>query len=312
MNEILNATVPVFALILVGYVCGARGILGAGAVDALNRFVMYLALPALLFQAMAASKLSDLANPGLLLAFGGGVIVTFAISFAFDMRRYGHLTTASIDGLAASYPNVGFMGAPLCLIVFGEKSLVPVALAAFVTICLLMTVSIVIIELDRSENSIALWPTVRPILWNLAKNPLVFAPLLGLAVSALGLNVPSAFDRTFNLLGDASSPCALVAIGLFLAEQQVLGDRITVGRIVGLKLLVQPVVTAFIVLVLFPTTAIWSHAIILLSALPVGTGPFMLAKMYDQEPAVASRSILLSTIGSLVTISALIVLFEHA
>ena len=82
--------------------------------------------------------------------------------------------------------------------------------------------------------------------------------------------------------------------------------------IVALKLIVQPLVTGVLVFAVFDLARPWSTAALLLSALPTGTGPFMLAKLYDREAAVISRAILVSTILSLVTTSLLVVWIGHA
>jgi predicted permease len=77
-------------------------------------------------------------------------------------------------------------------------------------------------------------------------------------------------------------------------------------RLVGLKLLVQPSITAVFAFGVFSMPPLWSHSALLLSALPIGTGPFMLAKLYNREAAVTSRAILISTVLSLITVSALL------
>jgi malonate transporter len=103
-----------------------------------------------------------------------------------------------------------------------------------------------------------------------------------------------------------------VTIGLFLAQDRSTsaGDGRRRARvilaIVALKLLVQPLVTGVLVFAVFDLPRPWSTAALLLSALPIGTGPFMLAKLYDREAAVISRAILLSTVLSLVTTSLLV------
>jgi len=308
---IATATIPVFALIGLGYLCGARRIMGPAAVEALNLFVMYLALPALIFRSVADTPFGTLANGHYLLAFGGGVLVAFAVSFVIDRVRRRDLTTTSIQALASSYPNAGFMGVPLAVAVIGEESLPPIAVSAVITVCVLMAASIIVIEFDRPDQ---VPPAIllRGVFGSLAKNPLLVAPVIGAAWSLLarGQALPGAVDTTLSMLGAASSPCALVTIGLFLSHQRGGGDARTVARIIGLKLLVQPAVTAFLVLAVFPTTTVWAHTAILLSALPVGTGPFMLAKLYERDAAVASQVILLSTMLSLVTVSAVILLFS--
>ena len=105
---------------------------------------------------------------------------------------------------------------------------------------------------------------------------------------------------------NAASPCALVAIGLFLAQQTGGHDNRIVARLVALKLLVHPAITAALAFWVFPMPRLWAVVAVVLSALPVGTGPFMLAKLYQRDAAAASRAILISTIGSVVSVSLLI------
>ena len=110
-----------------------------------------------------------------------------------------------------------------------------------------------------------------------------------------------------------------MTIGLFLAQNRSIGadgrsgahhqtrvDVATILAIVALKILVQPLVTGVLVFAVFDLPRPWSTAALLLSALPIGTGPFMLAKLYDREAAVISRAILLSTVVSLLTTSLLV------
>jgi predicted permease len=69
---------------------------------------------------------------------------------------------------------------------------------------------------------------------------------------------------------------------------------------------VQPAITFVLAFRVFDMPPLWSHTALVLSALPIGTGPFMLAKLYNREAAVTSRAILISTVLSLITVSALL------
>jgi malonate transporter len=309
MGAIVNAVLPVFGLILVGYLAAWREIMGERETDALNRFVVYLALPALLFQAMVKVSFAELANVHFLASFGGGMMLTFLVSFLLDRRVRGRLTDASIEGLAGAYPNTGFMGIALCLMAFGPKSLPPAIIASVLVVCVLMAAAIVLIEMDRQQE--ANWgKTLGKVGRSLGTNPILVSPLLGLAYGATGLPFPTPMENFTTLLGNAASPCALVTIGLFLAQGSSASSAATVGRLVGLKLVFQPVITALLAFFLFPMPTVWTHSAILLSALPIGTGPFMLAKLYERDGAVTSRAILLTTLGSVITISVLLALMH--
>lgn len=309
MSTIVNAVFPLFALILLGYVSARKRLLGPGAVDSLNKFVVWMALPALLFQAMAKISWQEINQPGYVAGSALAIAVVFAASYLLDRQRHGRLADASIEGLAASYSNAGFMGIPLCLMVFGPESLPAVILAMLLTACLLFAFSIMLIEVDLLKMP-SLWRTAGKVGHSLLRNPLVAAPLLGLLIAVLGLPLPYAVEQFTTLLGAAASPCALVTIGLFLAQRSPTQRHGAVWRIVSLKLLLHPLVTFVLVYWVFDMPPIWAATAVLLAALPVGTGPFILAKLYDREPGVSSRAILISTVLSLATVSALVAWLE--
>ena len=307
MHAVLNAALPIFALILTGFGSGRSGLLGRAATDSLNRFAIYLALPALMFQTMSRITLAEFGQVGFSLAFGGGIAAAFGLAFVLSRRRERRLAQASLEALDASYANVGFMGIPLCLVVFGPESLPAAIMATLFTACVLFLISIVLIEADvQREGSVAL--TARRVLLALLRNPLLVAPLAGLAVGMTGLPLPSPLERFAVLLGGAASPCALVCIGLFLAHESTGGggEAGTVSLLVALKLVVQPAVTALLAFIVFDMPPVWAHAAVILSALPIGSGPFTLARLYGLEAGVTSGAILLSHLCSVATVSLLV------
>ncbi len=312
MKLVVEAVLPLFALILAGYVCGWRRLFGADATNALNLFVVWLALPALLFQALAEARFAELNRPGFVLAIALGMLATFVPWVALARRR-SRLPDASIEALAASYPNTGFMGIPLCLAVFGRAGLQPAIIATILTACLLFGLSLALIEIGLQSGR-ATGAAIAKVAATLARNPLLVAPALGALFAIAHIPRPAPLTRFTTLLGSAASPCALVTIGLFLAQNRGAGadargganQARVIAAIVALKMLVQPLVTGVLVFAVFDLPRPWSTAALLLSALPIGTGPFMLAKLYDREASVTSRAILLSTVVSLVTTSLLV------
>ena len=141
MKLVVEAVLPLFALILAGYVCGWRRLFGADATNALNLFVVWLALPALLFQALAEARFTELNRPGFVLAIALGMLATFVPWVVLARRTHPAkaLPDASIEALAASYPNTGFMGIPLCLAVFGRAGLQPAIIATILHGVLLLS-----------------------------------------------------------------------------------------------------------------------------------------------------------------------------
>ncbi len=310
MQAVLSVLLPIFGLILAGYGCGRNGLLGPGATDSLNRFVVRLALPAELFQSMAQVTHAQLDHPGFVAAFAGGMLATSAAGFLFDWRRpverRHRVSGAAIEGLAAGYANTVFMGIPLCLGVFGPAGLPPVVLATLLTVCALFALAIAIVELDLQSGQ-GVGRTLLKVAAALVRNPLVAAPVAGMLVNLSGIGLGAPVLSFTTLLGAAASPCALVTIGLFLAETSGRAAApAAVTRVVVLKLLLQPTLTGLLAFLVFPMPRLWAEASVLVSALPVGTGPFMLARLYEREAGVASRATLISTVLSLVTVSLLL------
>jgi malonate transporter and related proteins len=300
----LIVILPIFALILVGWLARRSGALGPSATSELNRFVVYLALPALLFDIVVHARWTDIWQPGFIAAFGLSSLLIFAVTVACRLRRPRHLADAAIDGLNAGYANVGFMGFPLAFVALGRAALAPVMIALIITVCVVFAIAIVLIEIGLQTET----PRTNlagKVGRSLLRNPLLVAPALGALIPLAGLSIPAPIETFLKLLGGAASPCALVALGLFLATKREAGDRDagSTALLVGLKLILQPVIAWVLASVVFGLSPLLTHAAVLLAALPTGTGPFMLAEFYRREADVTSNVILISTVVSILTVS---------
>lgn len=309
MLIVLSVALPVFGLIGVGALVGRFGLLGGGATLALNQFVMYLALPAVLFQAMARIDLGEFFNPGYFAAFAGAIVVAYVLSLMISRATATPFVNASVQALAATFCNTGYVGIPICLAAFGPASLVPAVIAMVVTACLHLGVVLAMVEFSV-QPSAQLWRTVWKVLRVLARNPFLISPLLGLIYGHIGFGFPVALDRFLTLLGAAATPCALVAIGLQLVDA---GEKFRPGlvtRLVAIKLLVQPAVAYAIAAHVVSLPPVWVATVVIMSALPTGTSAFLLAQLYGKEAATCSGTVLVSTIGSFVTLSLLLAWFS--
>jgi malonate transporter and related proteins len=306
MSAVLNSALPIFALILTGFICGFFGVFDRTATDNLNRFAVYLALPSLMFVAMSKITPDQVRQFGFVGAFCGGFTVTFAVAFVLSRLRGRRVANASIEGLDAGYSNVGFMGIPMCLLVFGPDSAPVSIIATLFTACVLFLFAVVVVEIDLQKGE-SHWSTAAKVLSALVRSPLLIAPLAGLAVGLSGLKVPGPLENFATLLGGAASPAALVCIGLFLAQERVVShDARSIAILVALKLILQPAVTALLAFHVFTMPPLWSHSAVILSALPIGSGPFTIAKLYGLEAGVTSGSILASHIFAVLTVSLLV------
>jgi predicted permease len=229
MQAILNSALPIFALILTGFICGYFDFFDRPATDNLNRFAVYLALPALMFVAMSKITLDQARELGFVAAFCGGFSVTCAVAYATSRFRGRRVANGSIKGLHAAYSNVGFMGIPTCLLVFGPQSAPVSTIATLFTACVLFLFAVVVVEIDLKKGN-SLRSTLARVVPSLLRSPLLVAPVAGLAVGLSGVAVPAPFMSFTTLLGGATSPAALICIGLFLAQERVVNhDAVSIG-----------------------------------------------------------------------------------
>ena len=307
MSSVVNVVLPVFALILLGFVCRRSGRMGPTGASELNRFVVWLGLPALLFSVVATSTWTQLWQPGFIAAFTVGCLGVFAFTLGYRLLQKQPLVDASLDALGASYANTGYVGIPLCMLVLGDEALQPAMVASIVVVCVLFAIALACVETGLHAGQ-GLLRTLGKVSWALVRNPLVVAPMLGALWAASDAQLPVPLATLLKLLGAAAAPCALVSLGLFLAQPQPAGPVRGVWPLVGLKLLVQPLITWYLAFQVFALPTLWAYSALLLSALPTGTGPYMLAEFYGREGSRVSRVVLLSTLGSLISLSLILVL----
>jgi malonate transporter and related proteins len=314
MQAVFAVVLPVFGLILVGYLAGRFKLLGPESSEALNRFVYFFALPVLLFVGMARVPVEKVFNLPFLAAFLGGIAIVFAIAYAVARFAFpGRGAARTLNGLSAVFANTGYMGIPLFLTAFGPEGALPAVIATVALGAIVMGAGVIMIELDLSEGG-GLAKALEDVMRGVALNPLLIAPIAGLAWSAAGLSLPPPVATFCDLLGAAAGPSALFAIGLFLATrsiQALMGGRraIEVAWLMVLKLIVQPMVTWWLA-GLLGLDPFWSDAAVILAALPTGALVFVLASQYGLYVERASAMILASTVASVFTLSAIIVALQ--
>jgi malonate transporter and related proteins len=315
MQAILNVAFPIFGVILAGYLAGRWRILGGEATTALNAFVSYFALPMLFFGTLARTPVAAVLDPALMVGFGAAVVATFAVGIASTRlvsrgtRKY-RLAAMSLQGIAASWGNVGYMGVPLCLAAFGEAGLPPAMLTVIVTAVVSMVFGVMLIELEVAAGPDLLQGPLKTFLraaFNVARNPLPMSIALGIVASGVGLPLPTPIEKWLDLMGAAAAPCALFAIGLFLSDKSIKSGLAEAGLATLIKLLLQPLLAALILPLFIDLGSVAGRVALLMAALPTAANAFVLAKQFDISVEQNTASVLLSTAFSVVTVSALLV-----
>lgn len=305
MEPIVNVVLPVFAIMLAGYLSGRAGLLGEASSQALNGFVYYIALPALFFVSMARVPVEDVLHLPFLMAFGGGMLATFGIALLVATFVFPNRTGAlSLHGMSAIFSNTGYMGIPLLVIAFGEAGKLPGIISTVLTGVVTMGVITAILEVDLTEDSGPL-TALRNAVVGVVKSPLVMSAAAGLLYSGLDLTLPRPLETFCDLLGASAGPAALFAIGLFMVGKSFTAGMGEVGWVVFLKLLVQPAITFWLAFFVLDMEILWAQAAVIQAALPTGALTFVLAQRYGTYIQRATAVIMVSTVASVITLSAL-------
>ena len=303
MQAVVNVVIPVFAIVLAGYLCGRFKLLGPGGSEALNGFTYYAALPALFFGSLAKVELAQIFNWSYLGAYLLGMAVVGIAALIVGRLVFGARGAAlAVQNMAALFSNTGYMGIPLAITAFGQGAALPAILATVVNGALIMGLYILWIEAERSEGS-HLLHVARDAVAGVFRSPLVLSAIAGIVCSGLQVSVPKPVLTFCDIIGAAAPPAALFAMGLFMVGKSFKGDLVEVGLFSGLKLVLHPLATFAIVLWLVDLAPLWRDVLLLMAALPTGSLVFVLASQQQVYVRRATGIILGSTFASVVTLS---------
>lgn len=320
MQAILAVTVPFFALVLCGYLAARQRVLPEAAIPGLNAFVLFFALPCMLFRFGASQPFAQLINPSLIAVYALAALVVVFFTVAVTLRRTDgrgvDAKNAAFGALVAAFPNTGFMGVPLLVALLGERAAGPVIGTILVDLFLTSSLCIALAQAgtaDDGQPHDSMRATVLRSLRGALSNPLPWSIGLGAALAASGLALPEPVSQVIKMLGDAASPVALFTIGavLWRAGQHV-HTRTPVGQylpVALIKLFIHPLLVLGLGLLLraagLPMPEFGLMVLMLAAALPSASNVSLLAERYGADNGRVARIIMASTVLAFVTFSLL-------
>lgn len=314
MLSVLAVTFPFFALVLAGYLAARHRMLPLEAIGGLNTFVLYFALPAMLYRFGANTPIAQLLDPLALVAWTACALLVVAGTVKSSMNARIRWNDAAFGALVAAFPNTGFMGVPLLVALLGAAAAGPAILTMLIDLVVTSSLCIALSRLDDAgESGAAL--AAKKALKGMALNPMPWAILLGGLSSAAAWKPVAPVMNTIGMLADAASPVALFTIGAVLARSQIIGaqreqqpvparDFVPVAaiKLFAHPLLVLGVGTAMRALQL-PLDAFTLRVMVLAAALPSASNAALLAERFGADTGRIARIILLTTAAAFVTFS---------
>lgn len=306
---LLTILAPFFGLIGLGILSGRVARLPASGLAWMHFFLLYLALPSLFFRLISDTPIAELANWRFVALTTASTAAAFALSFAIGRLASPRLPDAVISAVSGSYANIGYMGPPLVVSVLGPAASAPVALIFVFDTLFLFTAVPALMALGGIERRSATEAALE-VLRRVALHPFLLATAAGVLASLLGWRPPAAFDTMIGWLAGASAPCALFLLGVTVALQPVGRIAGAVSGIVAVKLLVQPLVVYLLISTVGSVDPVWAQAAVVMAALPPALNIFLLASQYRVGVEQASASVLVGTLGSMLTLTLILWLFR--
>jgi len=308
MAVLLHVVAPVFGIAALGFLAARLGIMKPAGVEGMVGFVFNFAIPVLLLRSMAGLEIPDDIPWSFLVAFYTGSFTVWAVGIAVARLAFDRpLDQGAIFGMGAAFSNTVMMGIPVVLTAFGPEATLPLFLIIAFHSAMFMPLTAGLIQWSRGRG-VSWGDQIRELVRVLAQNPIVLGLAAGTVLNLTGVGLPGPVDRTLELLGTAAVPCALFAMGAAVAGYPLTGDLHPAAALAALKLLVHPLVVWTVGRWLLHLDGLWLSVAVMMAAMPSGINVYLFGARYEAAAGVAARTVLLTSLLSVVTLSTLLVL----
>jgi malonate transporter len=321
MLDVLLITFPFFALVGCGYLAANQRTLPLEAIPGLNSFVLYFALPCLLYRFGASTPIAQLLDPALFFTYLLCALLMVAFTVAISLGPRLGWNDSAFGALVAAFPNTGFMGVPLLVALLGARAAGPAIVTILADLLVTSSLCVALSRLDGAGTH-GFRAAGASALKGVAANPMPWAIVAGALSSAYGLALPQPVQQTLGLLADAASPVALFTIGAVLARSRRLaiqGHQAAprwrdVLPVAANKLLLHPLLVLLAGLsaihfgVALDRFAL--HVVVLVAALPSASNVALLAERFGADTGRIARIIMVSTAAAFLTFSGAVALLR--
>ena len=298
---------PIFILIGLGFIATKVEIMPKESMVGMSRFILYFALPCLVFKNLVSVDLDDIFNFTYILAYAGGGIIAMIVGVGVSHYFYKDTwSTAGVKGMGCGISNTPFLGYPIVLSVVEQSAALAFTLTIVIENIILLPIALIFIESFRgSKSGTSAW---RGVIKRTAIHPILIGVYFGLACLTFNIEVPNVIMKSIEILGSGASPVGLTIIGTALAgiTRKALWEHLqSVPLIATAKLLIHPAVVLLLLLVLPPMSQDMTTAVIIFASLPMISIYPVLGFAYNQHEFCAA-SLLVTTLISFFSLSLLL------
>ena len=298
MGHIVSTIIPIFSLVALGNIARRKGFLPEAFMGPANRLVYYLAIPAMIFRALAQASLTHHFNPAVLGLTLAALVAAFGVCWGVAMllqlpeKVRGAFIQSSFHG------NLGYIGLAVAFYYLGDDGLARASILAAFIMILQNFLAVVTLQAHSRQGAGA--SQTRAFVGKIVGNPVIVSALAGIVFSGAGLPVPLVLDRSLQILGGLALPMALLIIGGSLSINLMRRRLMAIAVACFLKLLLLPAIGLGLFRLAGQASADGLPAIILLAS-PTATIAYVMAREMDVDSDFAVAAISATTLFSACT-----------
>ena len=306
ISEILTSLVMIFLLIIPGIIFRKKDIISAAQSDGISSLAVNITWPCLVVDAMqmdfsaAVLKDSGYMMAAAMVVFAMTAVVTLVLSKLLRLDNSKRYITAFM----LLFGNTGFIGIPVIKALYGTDAVFYAAIVELINDILIFTVGILLIQLSAGANL--------KVGFKQFINPGLIGVIIGLVLFLLNIQLPNLIGGSIEMIGNATTPLTMFCIGFQIGGlkfKEIAGD-FQVYAICFVKLLIVPILTLLVVKLWAGDFSMLEKVLIIGFAMPVGAVASIFSQQYKGEAAFATKSVLLSTVLSLITIPIFAIIME--
>lgn len=301
LTTLANPILPIFAILALGYGLHRFGLFDVPTAQAINRFVFFVATPALVFSIIANAPITHFNLAALGAYFSAQLIIYISTSIFMYRVLNRDRAESLLLGMTATFVNHVFFVLPIAERIYGVNASQPIAGIILIDSGLVFCGTVLAVDLMQTKN-----PSPLKVVGMLIRNPFLIASVLGILAWWLRPLIPQGFFTYASFAGAAAAPTSLFALGIVLASNSIRPIGAATWSIIFAKIALHPLLV-FCMLSLVSVSSDWKTMLILVAAGPCGAMPFVIALQYGITTKTIAKAVLVSTLFSLISLSLLTV-----
>ncbi|MBZ4664322.1 MAG: family transporter [Caloramator sp.] len=301
MNTIVTQVIVLFLIMVVGYISRKRGFINPEVNKSLSELLLNVTLPFMIIASFNFNFSKDMLNLGIKLFLISTVIHILLLLLGSIIYKRFNEDEYKVLWFITVFSNCGFMGYPVVESIYGKIGLFYAALFNIPFNILIWTAGVFIFS-GRGDKQ------------NLRKailNPGILSVFIGLVIFLLSIDLPAPVIKTLEMVGSMTTPLSMIIIGSTLADAKIKsifeGFSVYFGSFI--RLIAIPL-TVYFILNLFGLKDFYLSIPVIITAMPAAANTVIMAEKYGGNPEYASKVVFLTTILSVVTIPAILILLK--